>query len=453
MRSGTDALAAPASELELLRSALADPGVLTMLDGLEADLSVPSHRVVLRAMRHLAASSSQAMDLLTIRQTLASQGALEQVPERALLDIFGDVPTGARLDHHVALVRERAARRRLVERAKRLIAQATDPSAEVGALVQGAELALEDLHGATVRAETPTYDQRALITMGLQAWTERTEARGAGRQVGVRLGLGELDDAIGALAPGSLVVIGARPSAGKSALCLRIVATAARSAMRAEILSLEDPPETWAIRELARSADASATNLRLGGSLGESELSRIGAAARDAHDLWRVADCRSARGLATIVAHMRRSAVRHRPRVFVLDYIQLVRVRGARERRHEIERAVATLKSAAAELGAVMVIASQLRRHDGHPTLELLKEAGAIEEAAELVLLLHRVRDTEAGDRVYAEIAKHKDGADGHVSDVYEIGWDPRSATFLESRLIGPWWRVPGVQRRPRRAG
>jgi len=269
----------------------------------------------------------------------------------------------------------------------------------------------------------------------------------------VRLGFGELGEAVGELAPGSLVVIGARPSTGKSALCLRIVATAAHAGTRAEILSLSDPPETWAIRELARAADASATNLRLGGSLGESELSRIGAAASDAHDLWRVADCRSNRDLATIIAHMRRSAVRHRPRVFVLDYIQLVRVRGARERRHEIERAVATLKSAAAELGAVMVIASQLRRHDGHPTLDLLKEAGAIEEAAELVLLLHRVRDTEAGDRVYAEIAKHKDGADGHVSDVFEIGWDPRSATFLESRLIGPWWRVPGVQRRPRRAG
>ncbi|MEC7526336.1 MAG: DnaB-like helicase C-terminal domain-containing protein [Myxococcota bacterium] len=266
----------------------------------------------------------------------------------------------------------------------------------------------------------------------------------------VRLGFGELGEAVGELAPGSLVVVGARPSTGKSALCLRIVATAAHAGTRAEILSLSDPPETWATRELARASNASATNLRLGGPLGESELSRIGAAASGAHDLWRVADCRSTRDLATIVAHMRRSALRHRPRVFVLDYIQLVRVRGARERRRELERAVATLKSAAAELGAVMVIASQLRRHDGHPTIE---EAGSIEAAAELVLLLHRVRDPEAGDRVYAEIAKHNSGAGGHVGDVYELGWDSRSATFLGARLVGPWWRVPGVQRRPRRAG
>jgi replicative DNA helicase len=407
------------------------------------EFSSPAIRAIVETWGELAATHEHPIDADVMR-VLIERGQRDHAMR--LVDLVVDAPHDwewlpGELRSIAALVRELGAR----ARRERVLAAAND-AASAGRVVDIADIRerLEEA-GQVPGQALPTYTQHRLVELGTEEWVRRIESQG--RPWHAMLGIEALDEAIGGLDRGDLVVIGARPSAGKSALLLRIVQGAARHGLRSAIFSLEDSPEKWGTRELASAGQLGASNLRLGGSLSRNELERMRAI--DVHERWRVVDCRARRDVSMLVPYMRRVVREHSIDIIALDYAQLVKVRGAKERRLEVEAAASSLKAAAAELGVTLVLASQLRRHDGPPSLDTLKEAGALEEQAEVVLLLHRVR-SDAGDEVYAEIAKNKSGEAGTL---WRLGWDGRSVRFVEAdRVHGGWGSVLGTAKRGTRA-
>jgi hypothetical protein len=415
-----------------LRMALATQSEPNWRDSLLRPEEFSSHaiRSIVEVWGELACTSEAPIDADVMR-VLCERGQRDHAMR--LCDLVIEAPYDwdwipGDLKSVAALVRELGVRHR-----REAVLSAAHQAAERGQVVDIVDVKqrLEDA-GQVPGEALPTYTQHKLLEVGTEAWIRRLESNG--RPWHAQLGIAALDEKIGGLDRGDMVVIGARPSAGKSALLLRVMQGAARSGLRSAILSLEDSPEKWGTRELASAADVSASNLRLGGSLKRDELARMQAV--DRHEQWRVVDCRARRDISTLVPYMRRVVREHSLDVIALDYVQLVKVKGSKERRLEVEAAAQSLKATAAELGVTLVIASQLRRHEGPPTLDLLKEAGALEESAEVVLLLHRVRKP-GGDDVYCEIAKNKSGEAGLV---FRLGWVGGSVRFLEADYVPEGW-------------
>ncbi len=403
------------------------------------ELYSPSAAAIVGAWCHLASESEFPIDA-DVALHLVRAG--DRPHAMALADLVTNAPNDwdylpGSLASCAALVRELGARNR-----REAVLEAANRAASDGHVIDLVDLRLklEDADRSPGEG-LPSYTQHKLIELGCEDWLRRLDSQG--RPWHAQLGIAALDNAMGGIDRGGMVVIGARPSAGKSALLLRAARGASRAGLRTEILSLEDPPETWGQRELASAADLNATNLRRGGSMSHNEMARMQGV--DTHEMWRVTDCRARRSLSQLVTHIRRSVREHSLDIVALDYIQLVKVKGAKERRLEVEEAAATLKSIAAETGVALLVASQLRRHEGPPTLDLLKEAGALEEQAEAVLLMHRTRN-DADDEVLVEIAKNKGGRAGTV---WRLGWDGRSASFLEATEAPEGWgRVAAKGRR-----
>lgn len=401
------------------------------------EFDIPAIRAAVEIWNQLAGNEHwPKMD--AVHRELCRQGLVRHSTRLIELQIAhthdGFFPEGT-LPSTAALVRELGAKKRQ----EAVIAAAHD-AAQRGKVVDLVDLKarLEDA-GEAPGAELPGLTQHALVELAWERYSERSEAlKDTSKRVHIVTTIEGLDAGIGPIERGSCVIVGARPSAGKSALGLRIARGNAFAGFRTEILSLEDPLETWAVREVAAGANVSASNLRMGGTLKTDEVSRLKGYFEDRHEMFRVVDCRGARSLDALTAHMRRAARRRPIDIFEVDYVQLVKRFGAENRRTEVEEAAAALKVAAAQCGAILVLFSQLKRHGGdHPTIEHLKEAGALEEQAETILLLHRHR-SEDGDTVYCELAKNKN--DHAAGTVYHLEWNERSASFGNATPIPGGW-------------
>lgn len=265
-----------------------------------------------------------------------------------------------------------------------------------------------DLSELSDKKGTNEYGSTDLAKIAFEKLT-RLEER---RDNAVKLGIAALDVVLGGLDPGSLTVVGARPSVGKSTLALYVAREAARIGFMVYVISCEDAPETWATRFAASATGMSAEAFRTGRGIDRDAFTRCGSAIATPEGFI-VADMRG-KTLAEVEHAIDTRARAAKANIVIVDYAQKIRNKNAKQdRRNEIDDVIDGVKDACGRIGAHCILLSQLRREeanskDQEPRLSQLKESGRFEEAAENVLLMWR-----GADGVGARLVKNKNGRSG----------------------------------------
>lgn len=368
-----------------------------------ADLSEPTHAVLLRSLLDLRESGT-AWTLTSLETELKELRVLERVGGYAeVVAIASIVATRAPAD---------ARRLRGLARARRvwLSATAAAESAAAGHLEDAREHLTCGLDGAIVDDAPRAVSAGELAQ---RVWSAATSPRERAKRRALS-GMGLLDWAIGGFVDGSMTVVGGRTGAGKSSLMLAWALSMARAGRKPGIISLEDPADVWGGRLVAALSGVDST--RLGrGEADEVDLPAVAAAVEAARALHLEVTF-AVGGLLERV----RGDVQHLVRdrgcdVIFVDYLQAVRL-NANSRRYdkEVSNVAKALKGDCARERVPLVLGSQLSRAErgkpfSEPHLSDLKESGDVENESEAVVLLWRENDTEDGAEL-GKIAKVKDG-------------------------------------------
>ncbi len=388
-----------------------------------------AHRKMFQAMAAIV-ERNDPIDPIVLRDELNRRGDLETVGGVDYITVMLDVvPTAANIEFHCRIVKDKALMRRMIEVGTQIVQSSYEGREDVGALVDQAEQKIFE-----VSFERGTQD---VVRIKELMWDtmERIEARHRGDEStrGVPTGFRDLDEMTNGFQPSDLVIIAARPSVGKTSFCLDIAANAAIDGqVPTAIFSLEMSREQLVERLLASESFVDLQRLR-NGRLRDEDFPRLsGAAGRlGSAKVW--IDDTPALTLLELRSKARRLKAEHDTGLIVIDYLQLIRgpeIERRESRQAEISMISRSLKALARELNVPVVALSQLSRApeqrggDRRPMLSDLRDSGAIEQDADLVLFLYRAEMyqhlLEKSDDIQegvAEVilAKHRNGPTGTI--------------------------------------
>lgn len=379
------------AELIVLGAMLLSPDVAYQVaDIITADdFYQPNHTAIYGAISG-ALAAGEPVDAVAISQRLAASGDLVRVGGAPYLhQLISSVPTATAAPWHARQLVDLATRRNIAAAAIRIHQRAGNLETETADVVNAAQA---DLHAATTSHQ---HRDATAFGDGLDAEIEAICNPGP-RDRGLSTGIGALDDVIGGLKPGQLIVIGGRPGAGKSVLGTDMVrATSFRARKPTLLRSLEMSTSEIRMRILAAECQINLYRVT-NGPLHEDERVRLRAAADRLRACPLFIDDASNGDLAGIRASARRIQQRHGLALLVVDYLQLMTSSSSTEGRTQEVAAISRgLKNLARELHIPVVAAAQLNRQseqrtDRRPQLSDLRESGAIEADADIVILLHR---------------------------------------------------------------
>ncbi len=385
-----------------------------------ADFYRPSHAQIFHAVTTLYAQGEPA-DAVTVAEELRRAGALEEVGDTAaLVALQSNTPAISSAGRYATIVEEHALLRRLIGVSSEIAEIAFELPEDVGLAVDRAESMVFEV------AQRRTTDSvMALQELLSQSLDRLEELYGRGESItGVPTGFHDLDEHLAGLQPSNLLVVGARPSMGKTAFALGIAANAAVQGTPVLFFSLEMSHLELAQRVLCAEARVDASRMRNGRLLEgdwpkiSNAIGRIGNAPLHIDDNPNVT-------VMDIRARARRMKARDGLGLVIVDYLQLMTGRTAAENRQvEISEISRGLKILARELEIPVLALSQLSRNlesraDKRPMLADLRESGAIEQDADVVMFIYRdeIYNSESADRGSAEIivAKHRNGPTGVI--------------------------------------
>ena len=353
-----------------------------------------AHRSIFNAMVTLS-ERSDPIDLVTIRDQLTRVGALEQVGGAAYVSALTDgVPRALNAEYYARIVKERATRRALINSANRIAtsAYASEDSAED--LLDRAGQEIFDI--AEGRIESGFVPMADLVQEGFNT-VERLQQHDS-VVTGVPTGFEDIDELTAGLQPADLVIIAARPSMGKTAFALNIGANVAKDGDRTVgVFSLEMAKEQLFMRLLTSEARIDSHRFRTS-RLMERDYRTLSDALGRLTELRMHIDDTPAIGVLEMRAKSRRLKVEHGLDLLIIDYIQLMQGRGRFENRtQELASISRSLKQLAKELSVPVVALSQLSRApesrgraDRRPQLSDLRESGALEQDADVVMFIYR---------------------------------------------------------------
>ena len=391
-----------------------------MADVIEAvrsdDFYKPAHETVFEVAVKLY-NSGDPVDALTVSAELQRMGELSRVGGAEYLHtLIASVPSAASAGYYARIVREQAILRKLVEAGTRI--------ANLGYAGEGAEVdQIVDAASSEIFAVTERRNSEDYLAIGeiMERTLEEVDAASArdGSMLGVPTGFRDLDDLTGGLQGGQMVVIAARPAVGKSTLGLDIARSCAIDHNKtAVIFSLEMSREEITKRMLSAEAKVKLSSLTKG-PMGPSEWERLAQTAAKVAKAPLFIDDSPNMSLMEIRAKCRRLKQQHDLKLIVVDYLQLMTSgRKVESRQQEVSEFSRALKLLAKEVDAPVIAISQLnrgseQRGDKKPMLSDMRESGAIEQDADIVILLHREdvydRDNRPGEADFI-VAKHRAG-------------------------------------------
>ena len=376
--------------------------------------------------------SGKAIDLVTVRAELASRGKLEAVGGAyELVRLAGRVASSAHLEYHALILRQMYIRREMIAGLHTLLASAADESVDLSD-------ALADLHRLAGHLESGAVsnnclrDMERLMQDTLEQMDKRVENNRNGI-TGIPTGLRELDRLTAGWQQGDLNIIAARPSVGKTAFALHLALAAGRAGKHVLVNSLEMQGERLGDRWLcAQAANVDAGHLKTG-QLDAGERQQALEAARLLSALPAYVDDNPKMSMD----HIRSSALLQKSKgrcdLLIIDYLQLCVMKSGqknRNREQEVAEASRKAKLIAKELDIPVILLCQLNREcemraDKRPALSDLRESGAIEQDADVVMLLYRPAlyglTSERRSKFPSEglgmviLAKHRNGETGDV--------------------------------------
>lgn len=373
------------------------------------DFYIPKHRQIFAAMLDINARNG-AVDVVTLleelerRGTADSSGGIEYLTE---LSIF--TPSAANISNYIKIVEERSIMRRLMHAGTAITRDAMQGSKSVEAMLDDAERRIFNI--AMHNNEDTLTQIRPVVYESYQRINTLINLKG--KLTGVPTGYTDLDSMTSGLQKSDLIIIAARPSQGKTALGLNIAAHAAiREGKTVAIFSLEMSKEQLVMRLFASEARVNMQNVNHG-TPSSQELLKLAEANLTLANANMYIDDRSNISVAEIRSKCRRLKARNGLDMIVIDYLQLMKTpNGSDNRVQEVSELTRSLKILARELNVPIVLLSQLSRKaaERKPAMSDLRESGAIEQDADIIIMIYR--DPSRTDDNSAEIivAKNRNG-------------------------------------------
>lgn len=382
------------------------------------------HRLIFQAMETLA-KHNKPFDVLTTAETLKTHEKLEDSGgEVYLFELAKNTPSVANIVAYAEIVRERYVLRKLIATSNEIADLAFHPDGRDSTeILDSAESKIFSICENTQRGEGPV----ALSQLLAKATDRIDELFHSNDPItGLATGFNDLDDMTSGLQGGDLVIVAGRPSMGKTAFAMNIAENAAiKSEKPVLVFSLEMPGDHLAMRMMSSLGRIDQHKVRTG-KLTEDDWPRLASAVSMLSEVKMFIDDTPALSPTELRARARRVAKEHgQPALIVIDYLQLMTVPGTSENRtNEISEISRSLKAIAKELNVPVIAASQLnrsleQRHDRRPVMSDLRESGAIEQDADVIMFIYRdeVYNENSEDKGMAEIiiSKQRNGPIGKV--------------------------------------
>ncbi len=436
----SDGARVPPNHLESERSVLgamlrSREAALLAIENLSAeDFYDPANREIYAAMQAMA-SVSRPIDLITLDEELSRRGKLDVVGGAAyLIELSKSVPSAANIRAYIRIVDEKSTLRRLIAAAETILQDSYDGQKEIQEILEIAEKAIYDITMRKGGGELQAIQPVLLSTF------EKIEqlVKNKGKIEGVPTGYTELDDTLTGLHPGELILVAGRPAMGKTSIGMNFVENAAiRAGKKAAVFSLEMPPEQLAMRMLCTEARVDMQHVRRG-QLEDDEWQRLCDAMVSIGPSSIYIDNTPGITVPEVRSKARRLQLEHGLDLIMIDYLSLMTATGKTgSRQEEVSQISRTLKGLALELGVPIIALQQLSRAptgraNHRPMLSDIRESGAIEQDADVVMFIHRedYYDPETPDKNIAEliIAKQRNGSLGTV----KLGWKGEFTWFMD---------------------
>lgn len=432
------------AEISVLGAAMQDGRALKLVAEMEPDeFNVPEHRIILGAMKELH-KANRPVDLVTLHTELTKANRIQAVGGPAYLTrIMALVPTTANVRSYIQIVRECAARRRLKAIGEALISSSGDLEKTVDSIREKAALTIRDVRaGDSVRIITQTE----AMTATYEKMEQAQKKEGQEEKNRIFTGIKTLDKMTGGLTGSKLVIIGARPSVGKSVFAMSICMNAAKSGKRVLYITLEMEAEEIMEREFAAAAMVPLMEI----TSDEIQIETWSKVAESFGILSKQAMFYCTEG--DTVEKVRKAAFHLYENggldLICVDYIQLMESgKNRHNRQEEVADISRGLKKLAQELKIPIIALSQLNRSSQKekraPTMSEARESGSIEQDANIFILLHDPDITELktddlrrlhknlGDRgmklIHVNVDKNRQGKKG----IFYIAFDGDHMRFL----------------------
>ena len=436
----TDSVRVPPNHPESERSVLgamlrSREAALLAIETLQPeDFYDPANREVYSAMQSMA-MASRTIDLVTLDEELTRRGKLDTIGGAAyLVELSRSVPSAANARAYIDIVDQKSTLRKLIAASEQILQACYSEEEETQVVLESAEKAIYDITMRKGGEELQPIQPVLLTTF------EKIEllVKNNGRIEGVPTGYTELDDMTTGLHSGELVLVAGRPSMGKTSIGMNFIENAAiRAGKKAAVFSLEMPAEQLAMRMLCTEAQVDMQRVRRG-QLSDEEWQKLCDAMVSIGPSSIYVDATPGITVSGVRSKARRLQLEHGLDVIMIDYLSLMTGVGKfGSRQEEVSSISRSLKALAIELGVPIIALQQLSRAptgraNHRPMLSDIRDSGAIEQDADVVMFVHRedYYDPETEEKNIAEIiiAKQRNGALGTV----KLGWKGEYTWFFD---------------------
>lgn len=412
-----------------------------------ADILNPEHffstanRLIYGAIGALINATKPA-DVITVYARLEAMGKAQECGGIAHLNTLAQyIPSAANMRRYAEIIAERALMRGLLAAADQVRAVAVEHGLSVSERLDRAQGHLQAVQESRKRAMAPTDISESVVHL-----LDRVQDLANGTQaVGIPTMFKGLDRMIGGgLKPGKQIILAARPSIGKSSLAEQIALNLAMNGHAAAIFSMEMSKDELTDRAVANIGGINLDHI-ISGQLTGDEWPRLTEAVDQLRCVPLALDDQPALTLHDISAKARMLKRTHNLKLLVIDYLQLCS--GSKDkdnRHHQIEELSRGTKALAKQLGITVILLSQLNREvekrtGGRPILSDLKESGAIEEDADIVLLLSRMAAMPSGfQTLYCDVPKNRQGRTGSIALGFDGALQRWRETVIPEQALKP---------------
>lgn len=402
------------------------------------DFYDPNNKEIFDAIMELHKKNSP-VDILTVCEELKKRNALEMVGGRGYVaSLSSDVPTTANAGEYAKIVAEKSEMRKLISTAGEIMEKSYADSIDAGKVLDYAEQQIFEI--AQGRQNENVVHLKDILLDNMNAISERAKNKGA--LTGVTTGFLDLDSMTSGLQKSDMVIVAARPSMGKTAFALCMARNAAIKGNKVLIFSLEMSSDQLSQRLIAMEAGVDAQKLR-NGDLDNKDWNKITTTIDRLGEADISIDDTPGLSLMEMKNKCRRLKAEKGLDLVVIDYLQLMEFQGrADSRQQEISSLSRGLKQLAREVECPVVVLSQLSRAtetrtDHRPILSDLRESGAIEQDADVVLFLYRDEvyndETDAPGECEVHVAKQRNGPIGRV----DLLWQSTYTKFVNKNFGG----------------
>ena len=425
------------AEQSLLGAMMIYPSVAAIAydQGLEAkDFYLDIHKRIYTAMQDIS-DAGKPIDVTTLVSRLQDLEQLNLVGGADYIIKLSDTAiSSANSSYYIDIIKRRAHLRRLIETAELIAEDGFDTASDLDEVMDKAER--EILNVTRSRRATDFKSSRDVVSNVMQELMKLRSMEG--HITGVKTGYTDLDRVTNGFQRGDLIILAARPAMGKTAFALNLALNASfYNSGAIAIFSLEMPAEALMKRILSAKSAVESSKLR-SGNIRDDEFNKLNEAANELMATKLFVDDSSNVKISEVFSKCRKLRSEHGLDLVVIDYLQLISGSGRSSgdnRQQEISEISRSLKGLAREMECPVIALSQLSRSvetrpDKHPMLSDLRESGAIEQDADIVMFLYRdeyynkdensQEDAETTNTTDVDIAKHRNGATGRIQLAFQ---------------------------------